>query len=163
MFVASQRRIWHLFRAVIPAPKSSPDALGPDQRDAQGRFVKGMRGGPGKPPGLTTLAQRTLRQMIEAALDRAGGIKWLERLAEEHPPVFAALLSKLLPTPKPDEAPRDLVQIRAFVSAALASHSVELQASEPPAQHAETPAALPAERNASELASSRVLEPEIVE
>jgi hypothetical protein len=107
--------------------------------------------------------------MISTALDRAGGIKWFLMLAEEHPPVFAALLSKMLPPPKPDDGPRDLVQIRAFVSAALANHSVELKASESPSTMVtpnsvvEKSAAQSAQPDASTHASTEVRELEICE
>lgn len=107
------------------APESS-------DRDGRGRFLPGTGVKGGRKPGVETLANRSLRTMVEAALDRQGGIKYLEMLAQEYPPVFAALLSKLLPPPKPDDAPRDLVQIRAFVSAALAAQAREIAASEPP-------------------------------
>jgi len=56
------------------------------------------RAGKGRPPGAQNKLTRSVRQAIEQAFERAGGVEWLVRLAEEDPKSFAALLARLVPS-----------------------------------------------------------------
>jgi hypothetical protein len=75
------------------------------KRDPGGRFTKGhggARAGAGRPPGAQNKISLSLKQMILAALDQAGGEEggtgYLRRLAIENSSAFASLLGKVLPT-----------------------------------------------------------------
>lgn len=63
-------------------------------------------------PNKTTAA---LKDMILGALDKKGGIKYLERQADENPTAFLTLVGKVLP-----------LQVNADVSGSLV-HKVERQ------------------------------------
>lgn len=54
--------------------------------------------GKGRKPGSRNKTTGTAKQMILAALDRAGGEVWLARQAEENPVAFMSLLARLIPT-----------------------------------------------------------------
>jgi hypothetical protein len=47
--------------------------------------------------GTPNKVTRDLREIISTALVNAGGVKYLERQAQENAPAFLALLGKLLP------------------------------------------------------------------
>jgi len=51
----------------------------------------------GRPPGPNKITKE-LRHMIREALDKAGGVEYLARQAEENPGPFMALVGKILPT-----------------------------------------------------------------
>ena len=53
--------------------------------------------GQGRPKGALNKHTRALKDMILAALDKAGGIKYLERQALESPTAFLTLVGKVLP------------------------------------------------------------------
>ena len=54
--------------------------------------------GKGRPKGAANKLSADVKTMILAALDRAGGIDYLRRQADENPPAFMTLLGKVLPT-----------------------------------------------------------------
>lgn len=53
--------------------------------------------GPGRKKGVPNKTTTALREMILNALDRAGGVDYLARQAEENPAPFMALIGKVLP------------------------------------------------------------------
>ena len=53
--------------------------------------------GPGRPRGSSNKLNRALREMILGALDKAGGMAYLVRQADENPAAFLALLAKTMP------------------------------------------------------------------
>lgn len=53
--------------------------------------------GPGRKRGVPNKMTRELKEMILAALDKAGGVEYLARQAEETPASFLALVGKVLP------------------------------------------------------------------
>jgi hypothetical protein len=53
--------------------------------------------GQGRPRGVPNKLTSDVKAMILAALDKAGGVDYLARQAEENPGPFLALLSKMLP------------------------------------------------------------------
>jgi hypothetical protein len=55
------------------------------------------RPGNGRKKGVPNKINRDLRDMIEKALAKAGGIKYLARQADESPAAFMALLGRILP------------------------------------------------------------------
>lgn len=65
-----------------------------DSTKISGRFGKGN---PGKPKGATNHLTRELKDMILGALDKAGGIDYLQRQANENPTAFLSLVGKVLP------------------------------------------------------------------
>lgn len=56
-----------------------------------------MGAGPGRPKGSKNKTPTLIREMVVEALDRAGGVEYLSRQAEEKPVAFLALLGKVLP------------------------------------------------------------------
>jgi hypothetical protein len=58
----------------------------------------GLRAGAGRPRGSKNKISLPLKQMILTALDEAGGVDYLKRLAIENSSAFASLLGKVLPT-----------------------------------------------------------------
>ena len=69
------------------------------KRHSDGKFTHGgSRPGAGRPPGSQNKISLPLKQMILTALDEAGGVDYLKRLAIENSSAFASLVSKVLPT-----------------------------------------------------------------
>ncbi len=62
----------------------------PGRKPGGPKFGGRRKGTPNKIPGQ-------LRDMILAAVDKAGGIDYLVKQAEKNPTVFLALVSKVLP------------------------------------------------------------------
>jgi hypothetical protein len=58
----------------------------------------GLRAGAGRPRGSKNKISLALKEMILTALDEAGGVDYLKRLAIENSSAFASLLGKVLPT-----------------------------------------------------------------
>jgi hypothetical protein len=58
----------------------------------------GLRAGAGRPRGSKNKISLSLKNMILQALDEAGGVDYLKRLAIENSSAFASLLGKVLPT-----------------------------------------------------------------
>lgn len=58
----------------------------------------GVRPGSGRPKGSLDKGNAALREMILLALDRAGGVEYLQRQAEQSPNAFLSLIGKVLPT-----------------------------------------------------------------
>jgi hypothetical protein len=54
--------------------------------------------GKGRPKGVPNKANAALKDMILGALDNKGGVKYLERQADENPTAFLSLIGKVLPT-----------------------------------------------------------------
>lgn len=78
--------------------------------------------GPGRPKGSQNKTTRDLREMILAALDKAGGVDYLAREATAEPVAFLALLAKILPTQLTgkDGGPIEFSGVRARLAAKLA-------------------------------------------
>ena len=53
--------------------------------------------GPGRPKGSVNKLNKDLREMILGALDKAGGVAYLVRQADENPAAFMTLLAKMMP------------------------------------------------------------------
>ena len=60
------------------------------------RIGQGARG-PGRPKGSPNRVTADVREMVIAALQRAGGVRYLARQAELNPVAFLALVGKTLP------------------------------------------------------------------
>jgi hypothetical protein len=58
----------------------------------------GLRAGAGRPRGSKNKISLALKEMILTALDEAGGVDYLKRLAIENSSAFASLLGRVLPT-----------------------------------------------------------------
>jgi hypothetical protein len=58
----------------------------------------GLRAGAGRPPGAQNKISLSLKNMILQALDEAGGVDYLKRLAIENSSAFAGLVAKILPS-----------------------------------------------------------------
>ena len=53
--------------------------------------------GKGRPPGSLNKVTRQVKEMIEAALEKAGGETYLAQQAQDNPVAFMALVGKVLP------------------------------------------------------------------
>lgn len=53
--------------------------------------------GKGRPKGAANKMTRELKEMILEALDKAGGVEYLVRQADEKPVAFLGLVGKVLP------------------------------------------------------------------
>lgn len=53
--------------------------------------------GPGRPKGSQNKTTKAVKDMILAALDKAGGEDYLARQSEENPTAFMSLLGRVLP------------------------------------------------------------------
>jgi hypothetical protein len=53
--------------------------------------------GPGRPRGLQNRVTRTIKDMVETALKKAGGAAYLQRQATAEPAAFLTLVGKLIP------------------------------------------------------------------
>lgn len=73
------------------------------ERDESGRFIPGHAPRGGRPRGSANRTTAGLREAVMEALDRAGGVEYLERLANDDPKIFASLLLRLLPPPPPED------------------------------------------------------------
>lgn len=54
--------------------------------------------GPGRPPGSQNKLTSTVKMMVLEALEKKGGAKYLQRMADKHPQAFMTLLGKIIPT-----------------------------------------------------------------
>jgi hypothetical protein len=66
------------------------------ERDDNGRFVKGHKGGPGRAKGSRNHSTQAYRDALEASFNKLGAAEYLEELATIHPPSYAALIGKML-------------------------------------------------------------------
>ena len=57
----------------------------------------GKRPGAGRPKGSLDKGNALIREMVAQALDQAGGVEYLCRIAESHPGPFLGLVGKVLP------------------------------------------------------------------
>ncbi|MDA1093708.1 MAG: hypothetical protein O3A25_10650 [Acidobacteria bacterium] len=86
--------------ASIQQAKNSP---------AVGRFQRGRSGHlQGRPAGTPNRVTRVLKEAVLEALDRVGGVAYLEQVALTHPQVFVALLGRVLPLTVKGEAAEPL-------------------------------------------------------
>ena len=67
--------------------------------------------GKGRPKGARNKLTRDIREMIRAALDKAGGIAYLVKQAELNPTAFMSLLGKMIPTQIDAPIKRDVAEL----------------------------------------------------
>lgn len=60
-------------------------------------MIGGGKPGPGRPRGVPNGITSDLKAMIRGALDKAGGVDYLVRQANENPAAFMSLVGKTLP------------------------------------------------------------------
>lgn len=85
----------------------------------ENRIGKG-KAGPGRPKGVPNKATTAIKEMVIAALDKAGGIDYLVGQAEKNPTAFIGLVGKVIPLQvgsDPDQ-PLAITITREFVSKA---------------------------------------------
>ena len=68
----------------------------PTEKTAEPRWKANLTGGNRK--GIPNRQTVAIKDAIERAFERVGGVSYLERVAHSDPRTFCALLSKLLPT-----------------------------------------------------------------
>jgi hypothetical protein len=79
-----------------------------NSKDADTKFKKGQKSGPGRPKGTKNKATAELKEMILCALDASGGVDYLVERANDPRTAssFLALIGKVLPMtvqgPNPD-------------------------------------------------------------
>ena len=56
------------------------------------------KAGPGRPKGVPNKSTAAIKDMVLSALDKVGGIKYLEIQAAQQPVAFMGLLAKIMPT-----------------------------------------------------------------
>lgn len=66
------------------------------KKTTQKRVGTGLAG-PGRPKGTPNKVTVDLRGMVLAALDKAGGAKYLQQQAKDNPAAFMTMLGKCLP------------------------------------------------------------------
>ena len=57
----------------------------------------GVRPGAGRPKGAPNKMTIKIKEAVLEAFDKQGGVKYLERLAQDDPKTFTILLAKILP------------------------------------------------------------------
>lgn len=67
------------------------------ERDTRGRFIKGMKGGPGRPVGTPNKMTSSFKRMMQHTVERLGP-EFLIDWARENPGEFYRVASKLIPT-----------------------------------------------------------------
>lgn len=72
--------------------------------------------GPGRPKGSGNKLQSQLRDMILAALDKAGGVEYLFAQAHENPKTFLLLLGRVLPLQVTGDADNPIQQVIRWAS-----------------------------------------------
>lgn len=73
--------------------------------------MKGVKTG-GRGKGTPNVATKELKDMILGALDKAGGLEYLKRQAEENPSAFMTLVGKVLPMTVTGTGPQGSIDIR---------------------------------------------------
>lgn len=58
--------------------------------------------GSGRPKGSKNKLSMSVKLAIEEAFEKAGGVKYLVKVAEENPAVFCQLLARLIPPTIPE-------------------------------------------------------------
>lgn len=67
------------------------------QGEKRGGAANLTNAGKGRPKGAINKNTQALKDMILGALDNKGGVKYLEKQAEENPTAFLTLIGKVLP------------------------------------------------------------------
>jgi hypothetical protein len=68
--------------------------------------------GQGRPKGALNKQNKELKDMILAALDGAGGIKYLQAQADQNPAAFMSLIGRVLPMTINGTGPGNSIDIR---------------------------------------------------
>ncbi|WP_156391394.1 hypothetical protein [Acidovorax sp. Root70] len=68
-----------------------------EKQTKQSKGRGGVRPGAGRPKGSLDKGNALIRVMVADALNKAGGVDYLVRQADEKPAAFLALLGKVLP------------------------------------------------------------------
>jgi hypothetical protein len=84
---------------------------GENDRTDGGKFAPGNRASPGRPRGSPNRSTTELKSAILQALDQAGGIEYLTRLANTDAKTFATLLLRLLPAAPADASGNEVLLI----------------------------------------------------
>jgi hypothetical protein len=65
----------------------------------------------GRKRNVSNKLTRDIREMIRAALDQAGGVKYLVAQAEKNPAAFLTLVGKIIPTQIDAAVKRDVAEL----------------------------------------------------
>jgi hypothetical protein len=68
-----------------------------EKETAKNEIGKG-KPGPGRPKGVPNRTTTAIKDMVIAALDGAGGVKYLKEQAKANPSAFLTLVGKIIPT-----------------------------------------------------------------
>lgn len=64
---------------------------------AHANSLANLRQGGGRPPGVPNRVQASIKEMVEKALHKAGGVDYLTAQAHENPVAFMGLVGRVLP------------------------------------------------------------------
>lgn len=78
-------------------------------KETAGNLIGKGKPGPGRPKGIPNKTTTALKEMILQALDKKGGVEYLERQADENPTAFLTLIGKVLPMTVAGDASNPLV------------------------------------------------------
>lgn len=85
------------FCAFISLRTSRKESDMSEKQTKQSKGRGGVRPGAGRPKGSLDKGNALIRVMVADALNKAGGVDYLVRQADEKPAAFLALLGKVLP------------------------------------------------------------------
>lgn len=71
----------------------------------------GRREGAGRKPGVPNKVTATVKMMVLAALEKAGGDEYLLKQAKDNPTAFMTLLGKIMPTQVVGDVTRPFVAL----------------------------------------------------
>lgn len=75
-----------------------PNSRGPVKKTAENPKPFAGKPGPGRPKGAPNKLTMAVKDMVLAALDKAGGVNYLVQQAQENPTAFMTLVGKIIPT-----------------------------------------------------------------
>jgi hypothetical protein len=89
----------------------------------------------GRKSNICNKMTRDIREMIRAALDKAGGVSYLVKQAEKNPTAFMSLVGKIIPAQIDASIRRELPEMSRDELLALIASGTDGRGDEPPQVH----------------------------